>query len=69
MTSNKIEDAARLLYDDHRDGRTFRLLPADLTPVDEAEAYRMQEAHVALLLADGAGPIIGYKIALTSKAM
>jgi len=69
MSSNKIENAARLLYEDHRDGRSFRLLPADLTPNDETEAYRIQDAFVALLLADGTGPIIGYKIALTSKAM
>jgi len=69
MTLDKIEAAARLLYEDHHEGRAFRLLPADLAPDDDTEAYRMQDAFVGLLLADGAGPVIGYKIALTSKAM
>ncbi len=61
--------AARRILADHRARRPYRRL-TDLLPAGDLQAaYDTQEALHALMAREGAGDIVGYKIALTSKAM
>jgi 2-keto-4-pentenoate hydratase len=64
----KIERAARWLYDAHRRRERFAPLPAELAPQSVAEAYAVQAEFVGLR-GDELGPVVGYKIALTTAAM
>ena len=65
----RIDAAAAAILADHKAGVRFGPLPDDLRPADVDEAYAVQAALHRLLTAGGRGPIVGYKIALTSAAM
>ncbi len=65
----RIGAAARRLLDEHRRRAPFQPLAGDLRPRDTAEAYRVQDALIALSASAGGGAIGGWKIALTSKVM
>jgi 2-oxo-3-hexenedioate decarboxylase/2-keto-4-pentenoate hydratase len=65
----RIEGAARFLFDAREDRAPFSHPPEDIHPRDLDEAYAVQEALQALLVAGGSGAIAGYKIALTSPVM
>lgn len=65
----RIDRAARFLFEAHGDRAPFSHPPGDIHPRDLDEAYAVQEALQALLIAAGRGAIAGYKIALTSPVM
>lgn len=67
--ATRIAGAAAYLFADARAGNRLTGLPDDLRPADLAEAYAMQDALQALWRAGGAGAIVGWKVALTSKVM
>jgi 2-keto-4-pentenoate hydratase len=50
-------------------GGALAPLPADVTPQDEAEAYRAQLAAHGILSSSGYGPRAGWKIGCTTKVM
>ena len=64
----RIERAGEWLYEAHRAGAKFAPLPADLAPADAGEAYAIQSEFVGMRAAER-GPVVGYKIALTTPAM
>ena len=64
----RYQNAARFLYEAHRNGSPFEPLPRDLSPTTIEEAYGIQEAFQGLL-APERGPLAGYKIALTTPVM
>ena len=63
-----VQTAAQRLFDNHRERRPRTPLP-EASGATLDDAYRIQEALQTLLLQSGEGPIVGYKIALTSAAM
>ena len=65
----KIKSAAEALFADNQARRPYQPLADTLRLADLGEAYRAQDEYCKLLEAAGAGPIAGYKIALTSAAM
>ena len=70
MTADdRIEGAARRVFEDRRAKRAIADLPEDIRPRDLAEAYRVQDRLLALYLAQGHGPVAGWKIALTTPVM
>jgi 2-keto-4-pentenoate hydratase len=60
--------AGARLFDAHRRGEPFAPLPAELAPRTREEAYAIQDTFVALR-ADALGPVVGFKIALTTPQM
>jgi 2-keto-4-pentenoate hydratase len=66
--AGRIDEAARLLLQEHRNRVSFGPLPGALAPRSVADAYAIQEAFRALR-APGLGPVAGHKVALTSKVM
>lgn len=64
----RIERAAEWLYDAHLRRERFAPLPAELAPQSVADAYSIQAAYVGLRR-EQLGPVVGYKIALTTPAM
>jgi 2-keto-4-pentenoate hydratase len=69
MEAQAIEEAADLLAKARLERRRFAGLPDGLRPVDEAEAYAIQDALHARLAAAGRGPLVGYKIGCTTAVM
>ncbi len=69
MEEPSIEKAAQLLCDARLSQARFAGLPDGLRPVDQAEAYAIQEALHAKLEAAGRGPLVGYKIGCTTPVM
>lgn len=67
-TTAKARQAAEWLHRAHRRRETYAPLPPELSPATIDEAYGMQEAFHELLIPER-GPIIGYKIALTTPVM
>ncbi|MEI6688749.1 MAG: fumarylacetoacetate hydrolase family protein [Thermoleophilia bacterium] len=65
--SNRISDAAHALFD-RRLAHEDALLPADLAPQDLAEAYATHLALLDVLMANGGGPQIGWKVGFTNAA-
>jgi 2-keto-4-pentenoate hydratase len=65
---NRIQQAARLLWEEHRTHKPFEPMPPALAPRTVDEAYAMQDRLHALML-EVYGPIAGYKIALTTPVM
>ena len=65
---SKAESAARHLFEAHRLRQPYQPLPANLSPATIEEAYDIQEWFQALLMPHR-GPIVGYKIALTTPVM
>lgn len=62
---SRTRKAAKWLFAEHEQRVPWRPLPADLAPRTEDEAYLIQDDFVALR-ADDLGPVVGYKIALTT---
>jgi 2-keto-4-pentenoate hydratase len=69
MELQAIEEAAALLARARLGRERFARLPDGLRPVDEAEAYAIQDALHARLAAAGRGPLLGYKIGCTTPVM
>lgn len=69
MDSAALDRLADLLARHRRAPQPLQALPADLRPVDLAEAYAAQDAAVSRLAAAGDGPVVGWKIGSTSAAM
>jgi 2-keto-4-pentenoate hydratase len=65
---DRIQQAARLLWAEHRARKPFASLPATLAPRTVDEAYAVQ-AELHLLMTEVRGPVAGYKIALTTPVM
>ncbi len=63
-----IQEAARFLFEERQAGNSFAPIPAPYTPHHFDEAYAVQEALQQRLVAVS-GPIVGYKIALTTPVM
>jgi len=64
----RIERAGAWLYEAHRARDRFAPLPADLAPLNVADAYAIQSEYVGMRAAS-LGQVTGYKIALTTTAM
>ena len=64
----RIERAGAWLHEAHRGRQRFSSLPTDLLPRDAGEAYAIQSEYVGMR-AELLGPVVGYKIALTTPAM
>lgn len=60
---------AENIHQQHEARQPFTPLPEQLRPTDLTEAYAVQDALHDIRAAAGHGPIVGYKIALTSHAM
>lgn len=67
--TDRIQATAQKLAASHAAGAKFENLPAELAVADMQQAYAVQRALVNIWLSEGQGPVGGYKIALTSKAM
>ncbi len=65
----RIERAARRIFEDHRGKRDLTGLPEHLRPRDLTEAYAVQDRLHEHYLARGEGPLAGWKIALTTPVM
>lgn len=66
---DKERAVARHLLQEHAAGAPYHSLSGAMALSDLAEAYRVQEAFIALRQEDSGAGIAGYKIALTSAAM
>lgn len=64
MTPQQMAQAQVLLTRNWREGTQIASLPPNLRPTNRAEAYRVQ----ALIEAESASPLFGWKIAATSLA-
>jgi len=64
-----IDRIANHLHQAHEERRQFANLTGDLAPGSLENAYAVQQALNGLWVAGTRGPIAGYKIALTSKAI
>ncbi|MBI3371343.1 MAG: fumarylacetoacetate hydrolase family protein [Betaproteobacteria bacterium] len=64
----RLKRAARFLVDGHAARESFGPFPADIAPLTVEEAYAVQDEFVALK-SRACGPVVGYKIALTTPAM
>jgi 2-oxo-3-hexenedioate decarboxylase/2-keto-4-pentenoate hydratase len=69
MKPQAIEEAAALLARARLERARFAGLPDGCRPVDEAEAYAIQDALHARLAAAGRGSLVGYKIGCTTPVM
>lgn len=67
--TGRAREAADWLHGEIEDGRDMAALPGELQPADLAEAYAVQEILVDRMIAAGAGPLGGWKIALTTPTM
>ena len=65
---HRIAQAAQFLLEEHRTRKPFDPLPAPCAARTVDEAYAVQEAFHALMVATH-GPVAGYKIALTTPVM
>ncbi len=63
------EAIARDLLEQHKQRQSYHPLDEDTRGGSLSEAYRIQKVLQDLFIADGAGAIVGYKVALTSAAM
>jgi 2-keto-4-pentenoate hydratase len=64
----RIAQAAQFLLEEHRARKPFGPIPASCAARTVDEAYAVQEAFHALMVATH-GPVAGYKIALTTPVM
>jgi 2-keto-4-pentenoate hydratase len=69
LTTQIVETTARASLDMHRTRTPYRPLDAAVRSAPLEEAYRIQTALHRLMSEAGRGEIVGWKIALTSKAM
>ncbi len=63
------EGRAQALFDARRDRKPIPPFTESDPEMTADEAYAVQQRYVELLLADGGGEIVGYKLGLTSKPM
>ena len=68
VSGDKVQRAAKFLYEAHQARDRYEPIPDDISPRDISEAYDIQEAFHELLIPER-GPIVGYKIALTTAVM
>ena len=64
----RFEQAAKWLHDAHAHRERFAPMPEDLAPQSVEDAYAVQAGYVGLRH-EKLGPVIGYKIAVTTPAM
>ena len=64
-----VDATAAALLKEHQNKQPYHPLQAPAHSDDLEDAYRIQDAFQQLLMQSGQGDIVGYKIALTSKAM
>ena len=69
MDERRADVLARQFFDANRGRAQYLASPESLTALPLEDAYQVQDAFNRLQTADGVGKAIGYKIALTSKAM
>jgi 2-oxo-3-hexenedioate decarboxylase/2-keto-4-pentenoate hydratase len=69
MEAQAIDETAALLCEARLGRARFAGLPDGRRPVDEAEAYAIQDALHRKLVAAGRGPLVGYKIGCTTAVM
>lgn len=69
MASLEIGEKAARIVAMFRDRHHTDILPAELYPVDLAEAYAIRAAYEEIEGAVGRGAVAGYKIAITTKVM
>ena len=69
LTPEAIEATARTCFEMHRTRERYHPLDATVRSAPLDDAYRIQDALHRLLAGAGRGAIVGWKIALTSKAM
>jgi 2-keto-4-pentenoate hydratase len=65
---DRIQQASRFLWEEHRAHKPFEPMPATLAPRTVDEAYAMQDELHSLMI-EVHGPLAGYKIALTTPVM
>lgn len=65
---DRIQQASRFLWEEHRAHKPFEPMPATLAPRTVDEAYAMQD-ELHSLMTEVHGPVAGYKIALTTPVM
>ncbi len=68
VRGDKVQRAARFLYEAHEARAKYEPIPDEISPRDITEAYDIQEVFHELLIPDR-GPIVGYKVALTTTVM
>jgi 2-keto-4-pentenoate hydratase len=64
----RFEQAAKWLHDAHLRRERFAPMPDDLAPKSVADAYTVQADYVGLRH-ERLGPVVGYKVAVTTPAM
>ena len=69
MTTNPIDGAAEFFFKAAQAGDQGIPLPNDLMPPDADAAYQVQDRLQKMWIDAGAGAIVGWKVALTSKVM
>jgi len=69
LTQEAIDATARACLEMHRTRARYRPLDAAVRQAPLDDAYRIQDTVHRLMTAGGRGEIVGWKIALTSKAM
>ena len=68
VSGDKVQRAAWFLYEAHEARAKYEPIPDEISPRDITEAYDIQEVFHELLIPDR-GPIVGYKVALTTTVM
>jgi len=66
---DKIADAARAISAARLARKHLAVLPPEIRPRDERDAYRVQDAVHRILTESGSGPVVGYKIGCTTPVM
>jgi len=69
LTTETMDATARAFLEAHRSRARYRALDPVLRAAPLDDAYRIQDALHRLMADAGRGEIVGWKIALTSKAM
>ena len=69
LTTETVDATARACFEMHRTRARYRPLDASLRAAPLDDAYRVQDALHRLMATAGRGEIVGWKIALTSRAM
>jgi 2-keto-4-pentenoate hydratase len=69
LTPAQVNAAAHAAFEMHRRRDRYCPLDADLRSAPIDDAYRIQDALHGILTGAGRGAIVGWKIALTTKAM
>ncbi|MDP7540213.1 MAG: hydratase, partial [Alphaproteobacteria bacterium] len=69
MSASAIDAAAQRLARGRLEGARLGALPQTSRPVDEAEAYAVQERLHAILSNAGQGHVAGHKIGCTTEVM